>query len=261
VARNYAEKDIKLLFALSGGYCAFPNCGAQLVAPATDSDPAVVLGQICHMVASSDDGPRGDAEFPLELRDTYENLLLLCVHHHTLVDKQLNTYSVDDLKQWKAALESYVSTKLAEGMRSIDFAELEIVCRHLVHNNAGIDSTPLTAVDVQDKMDANDLTELVAYRMNLGLMQAPQVAAFLAQYSSMFDAAFPQRLREGFTQLYNKHKSAGLEGDALFIALAEEAAAVAPVKAAPAQRWEFEAASLAVLCHLFELCDLFEAPQ
>lgn len=259
MARKYAEKDIKLLFAQSGGYCAFPACTARLVEPANAHDPAAVLGQICHMVASSDDGPRGSKDFPEDLRDKYDNLILLCNHHHTLIDKQPNTYTVEDLKEWKSNREEFVTVKLTSGMRSINFAELEVVCKHLISGNSGIDSSPLRAVDIQSKMDANNLSGQTSYRMTIGLMQAHQVADFLSKYSSMFDRDFPRKLREGFVKMYNRHYYAGLRGDNLFIAIAQEAGSVAPPDDAPDRRWSYEAASLAVLCHLFELCEVFEA--
>jgi len=101
--RNYLPRDIKLLFALSQNRCAFPGCDNPIVADATDADEAAVVGHIAHIVASSVRGPRGDPAFPQEDLDREPNLVLLCAHHHALVDAQHSTYTVEDLRRWKEA--------------------------------------------------------------------------------------------------------------------------------------------------------------
>jgi tetratricopeptide (TPR) repeat protein len=101
--RNYSSRDIKLLFALSGNRCAFPRCDNPIVADATARDDAEVVGHIAHIVASSDAGPRSDPGMSAAERDREPNLLLLCAHHHAVVDAQASTYTVDDLRRWKQA--------------------------------------------------------------------------------------------------------------------------------------------------------------
>lgn len=94
--------DLKILFSESGGICAFPNCGRQLLHPATEADEAVLLANVAHIVAESPAGPRGHSPLPREGRNRHENLLVLCTEHHALVDAQPNTYGVAVLHQMKA---------------------------------------------------------------------------------------------------------------------------------------------------------------
>src|SRR4051794_37444653 len=101
VPRKYSQRDIKLLFALSRNECAYPGCSNPIVADATEFDDAAVVGQMAHIVASSGRGPRGDAAFPPEELDREPNLLLLCGHHHALVDAQDSTFTVEQLRAWK----------------------------------------------------------------------------------------------------------------------------------------------------------------
>jgi len=92
---------LKVLFAQSRNLCAAPNCRNKIVAPGTPVDEPAVVGQVAHIVARSPDGPRGDLNFPAaELHDE-ANLILLCAHHHSLVDAQDSTYTVEDLRRWK----------------------------------------------------------------------------------------------------------------------------------------------------------------
>src|SRR5690349_19471551 len=51
--------DQKILFALSGNVCAFPECNRRLIEPATMNDDAAVVGHIAHIVGASRQGPRG----------------------------------------------------------------------------------------------------------------------------------------------------------------------------------------------------------
>jgi hypothetical protein len=98
---RYSQSDIKILFAESGGICAFRNCGRPIVQPATGEDDEVLLAQIAHIVAESLDGPRGNSPLSLEDRNKRANLLVLCTEHHAIVDRQTCTYSVAVLQQMK----------------------------------------------------------------------------------------------------------------------------------------------------------------
>lgn len=260
MGRSYTDRDLKLLFGKSGMFCAFPECRARLLAPGTEVDDEAVLGHIAHIVSHSDTGPRADAILPADERDHYPNLVLLCRNHHGLVDAQECTYTVDQMRGWKSELEAWVEERLTDGMRGLQFAELEVVCRALV-SGTGLASSSLTAVPPREKMAHNELTSVSSYRMTIGLMQAPQVAAYLQEMATRVDAGFPQRLRRGFVTEYKCLHAEGLRGDSLFLAMADFAfeAAVA-ANANGSERFDVRAAALAVLCHLFEVCDVFEAP-
>lgn len=260
MGRSYTDRDLKLLFGKSGMFCAFPACRARLLAPGTEVDDEAVLGHIAHIVAHADTGPRADASLPAAERDKYPNLVLLCRNHHGLVDAQDSTYTVDQMRGWKSELEAWVEERLTEGMRGLQFAELEVVCRALV-SGTGLASSALTAVPPREKMAHNELTEVSSHRMTIGLMQAPQVAAYLQEMATRVDAGFPQRLRQGFVTEYECLHAEGLRGDSLFLAMADfafEAAVTADANGS--ERFDVRAAALAVLCHLFEVCDVFEAP-
>ena len=99
--RDYSKKTLKILFALSRNQCAHPKCTNNVIELATDSSDAAVIAQICHIYAVSTDGPRGKAGLTDEELNSPENLILLCPNHHTVVDKQFETYPAEKLKQWK----------------------------------------------------------------------------------------------------------------------------------------------------------------
>ncbi len=111
--KNIPEKEMKVLFAKSGNLCAFPSCGTRLIEPGTAEDDSAVVGEIAHIVADSRQGPRGDFPLSDEERNKHSNLILLCGHHHTIVDKQKHTYSVQVLRQMKTDHEAFVERKLS----------------------------------------------------------------------------------------------------------------------------------------------------
>lgn len=87
---------IKRLFAHSGNRCAFPKCQNRLVEGET------VVGEICHIKARSPDGPRYNANQTAEQRHAYDNLILMCGIHHTVIDDDPVAYTVERLVAMKA---------------------------------------------------------------------------------------------------------------------------------------------------------------
>lgn len=260
MGRKYEEKDIKLLWGLAAGRCAYPGCREPLLVEASDDDDAAVIGQIAHIHAASDNGPRANVALSAKDRNSYPNLLLLCGIHHPQSDKQPNTHSAEDMRRWKADHEAWVRERLTEEMRQLHFAELEAVCHHLVNRPEGVKSTPMVAVGLAEKMAANNLTEHTNSLINMGLMQASQVQNYLATVTSKLDPEFASRLRAGFLELYSSHSAAGLTGDGLFFELINDTVGATPAARDAAQRLRYQAAAIAVLSHLFEICELFEAP-
>lgn len=91
----------------AGGRCAF--CNVYLLESELTRRP-VLLGEVAHNVAASDTGPRGDARLSAKLRNSADNLLLLCGLHHPDSDKraQLDLLTVDQLQALKADQERRV---------------------------------------------------------------------------------------------------------------------------------------------------------
>jgi hypothetical protein len=100
------------LWARAGGMCSFPNCRRAL---AWGPDEIRLRGEMAHIVASSDGGPRGDPSSPTADRNKYENLILLCPNHHEEVDSEEIHFTSDALREMKAQHESWVEQQLAQG--------------------------------------------------------------------------------------------------------------------------------------------------
>ena len=103
----------RLVWTKAAARCAFPDCRHELIERAVGVDPAVFLGEIAHIVGHSEDGgPRADQSIPGGDREGEANLVLLCLEHHTVIDRQAATYSVERLLALKADHERWVREAL-----------------------------------------------------------------------------------------------------------------------------------------------------
>ena len=110
---NFSLKTTKMLWGRAAGMCSMPGCRKQLFIDATETDDETLIGEMCHIVADSGDGPRGKSELTQEQRDKYGNLILLCRNHHREVDQQENKYTVDVLLEMKSSHEAWIRSRLS----------------------------------------------------------------------------------------------------------------------------------------------------
>lgn len=104
-----AEKDIKMLWGRAAGHCSAPKCPASLL-PLLAKSGDVVLGEMAHLIGRRPGAARSNPVVGAD--DGYDNLILLCPNHHTIVDKAEADYPPALLKQWKADWEVEVTTRL-----------------------------------------------------------------------------------------------------------------------------------------------------
>lgn len=111
--QDIPDREMKLLSMMSGGVCAFRNCGKSLIESGTQLDDPVVLGETAHIVADSRQGPRGDYPLDENERVKHTNLVFLCGEHHKIIDRQKRTYSVAVLRQMKIDHETRIKNATA----------------------------------------------------------------------------------------------------------------------------------------------------
>ncbi|MGY0600205.1 HNH endonuclease [Vibrio sp. JZG10] len=106
-------KTQKMLWGRAASRCSFPECKKELVMDATLTDDESLVGEACHIVARSEDGPRGSSDLTSEQRDKYANLILMCNVHHKVIDDQHEHYTVEILRNFKAEHEAWVNKSLS----------------------------------------------------------------------------------------------------------------------------------------------------
>jgi len=72
------------------------------------------IEELAHIIAKSDNGPRGNSSHTQSERDEFENIILLCPNCHTLVDKEPNHFPENMLQRWKSMHEKAIKSLFEE---------------------------------------------------------------------------------------------------------------------------------------------------
>lgn len=126
------SSTIKRLFAVSGNQCAFPGCEVPLVEPS-----GTVTGEIAHIKASSENGPRYDESQSEEERHGFNNLMLLCSRHHTIIDGEIPEHPVEKLIAIKKEHEQSGPVEISQHTASVAQALLNSYQNIIIKNNSG----------------------------------------------------------------------------------------------------------------------------
>lgn len=107
-------KDAKILWSRAAGRCSKPDCRKELTFDKSEDSGSITFGQMCHIVGEKDneDSPRGISKLPLQNRNEYSNLVLLCTNHHELIDKDVESWPVELLHKMKVDHELWVKESL-----------------------------------------------------------------------------------------------------------------------------------------------------
>ncbi|CAN5501660.1 hypothetical protein BH09SUM1_BH09SUM1_01120 [soil metagenome] len=255
--RDVKDPDMKTLWAKAKGMCCHPRCRAQgdLLLEATKAgDKNAVIGEMAHIVAYSDVGPRGDASVPEEQRNLYPNLILLCPNHHTTVDKQPNITPSALMKEWKSEWERMVDIAVKRTVQTVPYAELKLVADYLVQQTQRAEASApedLTLpTGIRTKLLKNQLTEEVELIIAVAQSRHRDVKHFVEHQEKLM-ATYPDLLRKGLAREFDRLTVLGFVGDDLYYALRDFAAGNTR------SDLRLSAASV-VISYFFVICEVFE---
>jgi hypothetical protein len=98
-----------VVWARSAGRCQYPGCNEHLIGELISGKDDANFGLIAHIVADTENGPRGDSVRSPQLADDPANLMLLCYKHHKLIDVEgKDDHPEQRLLDMKAAHESRI---------------------------------------------------------------------------------------------------------------------------------------------------------
>ena len=97
MGRHIKVEVWRALLAKSGNCCAYPGCNNQIV----DEDN-IMIGEMAHIEAAEEGGPRYNKKQTDDERNSYDNLIYLCPIHHKIIDRKVDKYSVEKLKEMKS---------------------------------------------------------------------------------------------------------------------------------------------------------------
>jgi hypothetical protein len=113
--------DLKKLWGRSGNICSFPKCGVEL---AQEKKVNRVIGEEAHIKGEKPTAPRYDPNQMEDERESCENRILLCPTHHTEIDSDPETWTVESIEQMKADHEQQVSRNRQFPMLMNDISKL-----------------------------------------------------------------------------------------------------------------------------------------
>lgn len=244
--RNISEALIKSLWAKSGGRCAI--CKTEIIMKQELNSPTPI-GEMAHIEGLKPDSPRYNPNMTDKERNSHDNLMILCPTCHTKIDKNLDYYTVEKLKQIKYEHEKWVDEQLRVTIPEVSFAELDVITKYLISAPSSEESLGnLALIPTKDKIKRNDLSDHVSNLVTMGLMRVKQVKDYLNKNP---DPEFANRLRNGFVQKYLELKEQRIDGDELFYGLLQFASQ-------GSVDFKVQAAGLSVLTYFFEICEVFE---
>ncbi|MGW7021519.1 hypothetical protein ACWGGS_19615 [Streptomyces decoyicus] len=120
--RKYNNATLAGLMTLCRGYCYWPGCTSRVITMVNGVPK--LNAEIAHIRAINPGGKRFDATWSVPERNSFKNLMLLCVPHHTTIDGASSAdYPVEVLEEWKAGREGE-SVEALEGLTGLTEARL-----------------------------------------------------------------------------------------------------------------------------------------
>lgn len=105
--KEIADSKKLILMGICGGKCEFRGCEKSIVQDMLTGEKTN-FSNYAHIVASSENGPRGDKVLSSKLSNDENNIMVLCRDHHKEIDDFPEKYTVNILKDMKREHEAYI---------------------------------------------------------------------------------------------------------------------------------------------------------
>ena len=184
------EKDIKLLWSNAAGHCSFADCNKRLTVEQAAHSAPYTLGEMAHIKSKKKGANRYDEMQTDEQRDSYENLILLCPNHHTLIDKPENEgiYTVNLLMKMKIDHEASISRRLDSAkISSIDELKDQITICLAENRQAWLQYGP-SSENARKNPHSNEIHAIwISERLSTIVPNNRVIVGLLAAYRNLFD--------------------------------------------------------------------------
>jgi hypothetical protein len=191
-----SDKSIKILWANAAGLCSFEGCNTKVTGIA---DGSYTLGEMAHIKGNKKGSNRYDSQQSDTERHDYNNLILLCPTHHTLIDKPENesTYTVDLLLKMKKQHEETILEKLInKEIKSL--CELKhTINQYLTDNyNAWNEYGPLSERAQRNPQSQQLYENWIQARSEIIVPNNRLINALLSKYRNLFSQSDQQAISE-----------------------------------------------------------------
>lgn len=168
---NISPKDRKLLWAKAAARCSYrfkdEVCGRVLVQSAGGTD--VVVGEECHIVGDKPGSARYRVDCPN--RNSYENAVLMCPNHHTIIDGNERVFTVPALSTMKREHETHIASGTGDSTERIEINDVEFTTEVSDADRAvGMEvNRPASLTNVRSTLKATNVKEAIGFSTNQGL--------------------------------------------------------------------------------------------
>ncbi|MCY4466347.1 MAG: hypothetical protein OXE46_12500 [Chloroflexi bacterium] len=246
-SRKIPVADRDLLWRLSAFRCSYPNCQKELYRKGEAGDRHANIGEMAHIFAHSKNGPRPNPDGFSEDTNKYENLILLCREHHTIVDVQTNKYTVKQLQHMKLDHERWVADRLAT--EDFNSADLESIIRWL-SNNSELPPGDFLLIPPRHKISKNGFSAGIQKHLNVGFPRTHEVKTYVMHRASL-EPDFEARLLNAMLTQYHDYKKTSISSNHLFVDMVQFACG----NSRDHVKW---LAGIVLVVYFFERCEIFE---
>lgn len=190
------------MWSNAAGRCSFRSCGERLSVEEAEGVTPYTLGEMAHIKGNKPGSNRYDAKQSATERDSYDNLILLCPTHHTLIDKAENEskYTIELLHEMKRDHESFISTRLQSS--EIDNIEQlkDKIAPHMAENCQAWEQYGPRSENAQKNPNSDQVYALwTSERLSTIVPNNREIAALVQKYREMFSRS-EQRVVSKFVQ-------------------------------------------------------------
>ncbi len=186
-----SQKSIKILWSAAGGRCAFPDCWERLCYHEAEGAAPYTLGEMAHICGDKPGANRHNPNQTDAERDDYQNLILLCPTHHTLIDREENEsiYTAAALHEMKAAHEVRVLERLDKDESPTKAELARKILPHLEENRQSwAQYGPMSELARTQPHNAAAHAVWVSERLSVIVPNNRKIAGLLDEYKALFDA-------------------------------------------------------------------------
>jgi len=198
------------------GICGKPGCENNLNIRTAATGAITTVGEMAHIIAAQDNGPRGDPEFPEDQRERYDNLILLCLACHGEVDNPRNfaLYTKQAVSEWKQRLRTRRQEAIARTREEPAIGELAQLLNELATAEPEfLDSFDRVALG--RKIEVNGLSPPVAATISRNIVHVPMVSKQILMVER-FRPNYGEMIRVRMSAEWLAISDRGLGGDAAY---------------------------------------------
>lgn len=201
------------------GVCGKPSCQQNLNIRTAKSGAMTTIGEMAHIIAAQDDGPRGEPTFAPELRERYDNLILLCPICHPEVDNPANygVFPKQELRSWKEQQRAQRRAAVARSREQPAIGELADLLDGLATADP-VFGDSFDRVNLTKKIEVNSLSTTTSATIRRNVVHVPMVTnqiILVERFRPNYGEMIKTRMAAEWLSLADQ----GMQGDFAFATL------------------------------------------